>query len=1038
MKKRICSLLTVICIVLNLVVCLSVPVFAETYGDLTYEIKNNQVIIINCKSIATKVDIPDYIDGFPVTTIGERAFENCDRITSLIIGNNVTTISWRAFFNCNELTELTIGNNVATIGKYAFRYCENLTSIKVNGNNQFFCDINGVLFDKNKTKIIKYPEGRTDSTYVIPNSVTTIGERAFEFNYFITDVTIGNSVTIIEEEAFLCCNNLARAIIPDGVKTIGKDSFRSCDSLKSVEIGDSITTIDVRAFEECENLASVTLGNGITFIGESAFRLCDYLENVYYEGTKEKWDAIIIEGRNTGLSNATIHFNKETSNNKSNWRSSFSDVSEDHWAYDAIMELADLGVINGMGDGTYNPEGTVTREQFIKLLVCADDKDNDFYPEVDFPDVEDNSWSYEYICTGLSNGIFDLNELQGDKFEPQKGIDRDTVALWAVNTLGVWLDEESNFNDNYKINNSEAVATAVDEGIIKGYEDNTFRPNNTLTRAEAAAIIKRTIDKIADNKKLRFSPNKVTYSDDVEYRIEHYELEELDVDNKYCKIEDPGLTVANLQEGDILVIEPHEDFPSGFAMEIKRKQLTGGILEFWGEDVKTEEVFDKIDISTMISGDLGYIAENSVPKGIEVTNAKGQTIAMAKEALKADDNYFYASTGGFQQTLKGTEELDLLKFKLEYEKDSFTKISGEITVLNPQFVVDFKFNKLSGLEYAELKAVLSCDAEVKYEKKLESREEDLTRIPLAKLVMPVGTTGLYLEGNLYCDVGIDGKVEVNFETSQSFETGVKYEHGKLKNIKEQKNKSSLSATAEGTIKFGPNTELTLSACGVINLKFGFEAGLKLDMALAKDIKEENGVKTYHECDLCIDGDLSGYFEVGGDITVGKGIFKVTVIEAKNEWEYIIADFYISRQLKEDKGTFGWGECENYAYYDMSDQRDILLGEWEGILEHYTSDYRVSAVKPNSSTMVISKDSSDKYIATITSEWDDGITIVTYDVLHSFTNSGNLYSFVNGQVVKNTVFDTLLLENWGRYLDDDTLGTGGFEFVKKSNGTTRKY
>ena len=159
------------------------------------------------------------------------------------------------------------------------------------------------------------------------------------------------------------------------------------------------------------------------------------------------------------------------------------------------MELTELGVINGMGDGTYNPDGTVTREQFIKLLVCANDEDNDFYPDVDFADVDDNSWSYEYICSGLSNGIFGLDELEDDKFEPQNGIDRDTVALWAVNTLGVWLDEESDFRDNYKINNSEAVATAVDEGIIVGYEDNTFRPDNTLTRAEAAVMIYRFITK---------------------------------------------------------------------------------------------------------------------------------------------------------------------------------------------------------------------------------------------------------------------------------------------------------------------------------------------------------------------------------------------------------------------------------------------------------------------------------------------------------------------------------------------------------------
>ena len=1051
MNKRIYSLLTVVCIVLNLMVYFPLPTFAATYGDLTYKIENNQVIITDCNEDTITVNIPATIEGYPVTTIGDSAFRwceltkitipsgvitiehgafsQCKYLTDITISGSVTSIEDYAFDNCASLTKIIIPDSVTTIGSYAFRDCVNLTdislsdgTISINKRAFYNCDsLTDILISGNVLTIGEEAFSNCDSlaNITISGNVTTIEDHVFMGCDNLTNITISGNVTTIES-AFNCCESLANITISGHVTTISGHAFYSCESLTDITISGSVTTIEDDAFSQCDNLTDITISGSVTNIEDHAFVHCDSLINVYYSGSEQDWKKVVRNEEISEIAKVTYNSDSTMNNPTRGWNSKFSDLPSNHWAYDAIMELADLGVINGMGDGTYNPDGTVTREQFIKLLVCANDEQNDSYPAVDFVDVDDNSWSYEYICTGLSNGIFGLDELEDDKFEPQKGIDRDTVALWSVNKLGVWLDEENDFKDSFKIDNTEAVATAVEEGIIVGYEDNTFRPDNTLTRAEAAVIIKRTIDKISDNKTLRFSPNIVKKNEDV---MDVYSdnntniLVDFDIDKGYYKFKNIDDDIEALTKGDIFTIPPSYEIPSGVAIKVKTINITGTTAEIWSDSIEADEVFDEIDISTMISGDLGYVAENSVPKGIEVTNAKGQTIAMAKEALKVDNNYFYASTGGFQQTLKGTEELDLLKFKLEYEKDSHTKISGEITVLNPQFVVDFKYNAWDGLQYAELKAVLSCDAEVKYEKKLESREEDLTRIPLAKLVMPVGATGLFLEGNLYCDVGIDGNVEVNFETSQSFETGVKYEHGKLKNIKEQKNESALSATAEGTIKFGPNTELTLSAYGVINLKFGFEAGLKIDMELAKEIKATNGVKTFHKCDLCIDGDLSGYFEVGGDITLGKGIFKVTLIEAKNEWEYVIADFYISRQFDEDKGIFGWGECDNFVgdtvnseNNDNNDTFEPFDNNINGLGNIYSGNFAISDGKyiyflHNSKSQIYRTDMDGSNQIVLATFGKPGLVSCQHMCIHNGYIYATLWKFLSGSEICRISLDT---------------------------------
>ena len=247
------------------------------------------------------VVIPPTISSWPVTKIGEDAFQDNTTITSVTIPASVTEIGSNAFAGCTNLTSVN--------------YEGDWSKLTIQSGNPAVEDAakdaaNEQLFDfeftpDNTAVIVKHYRGAA-ADVTIPSRykgkpVTVIDPVAFYNNSAVTSVTIPDSVTAIPDYAFGFCSQLTNISIPNSVTFIGFSAFNSCTSLKSITLPSSLSTIQSYAFYNCGNLKTIRIPVSVTSIGNYAFDVCPSLMTVTYPGSKTQWDDNITKGSNNDV-----------------------------------------------------------------------------------------------------------------------------------------------------------------------------------------------------------------------------------------------------------------------------------------------------------------------------------------------------------------------------------------------------------------------------------------------------------------------------------------------------------------------------------------------------------------------------------------------------------------------------------------------------------------------------------------------------------------------------------------------------------------
>lgn len=331
MKQKLFSIVFTICILIFLSVVAAVTASASTYDIYTYETWEGETTITGCKtSVSGAVTIPDTLGGCPVTTIGYQAFMSCTKMTGVTIPATVTRIDGNAFYDCNSLQTVVIPNSVTRISNGAFSwctaltdivipksvtemeyslfyYCNSLTNIIVEEDNPNYSSLDGILFNKDKSKLICYPGGKKQTSYTVPNGVTAIDACAFQWQENLVSVIIPESVTDLGGSAFESCTNLKNVSIAGNITLIDKFTFYDCVGLTDFVIPDTVTAIGAYAFSGCSSLESIVIPKSVTEVHDYAFDQ-SFLDNVYYGGARQDWLKISLGTGNTSLAAATIHY----------------------------------------------------------------------------------------------------------------------------------------------------------------------------------------------------------------------------------------------------------------------------------------------------------------------------------------------------------------------------------------------------------------------------------------------------------------------------------------------------------------------------------------------------------------------------------------------------------------------------------------------------------------------------------------------------------------------------------------------------------
>ena len=400
--------------------------------------------------------------------IGDETFSGCTGLTELSISSGVVSIGDKAMKGCVNLKKITFPDTLVVIGNDPFNGCTALETIQVSSSNRRFAAKEGVLYNKGVTKLILYPPARAETYYKMPDTVKEVSD-----------------------DAFSGVKTLKSLILSSGMRTIPADSFTGMDTLTEVTFPQGVDRIDAFAFSECANLEQIMVAAGISLIDKSAFADCAKLKDVYFSGTQAQWNSACKWPAGQPYSSIRIHCNTVPG-------LPATDVEQGRWSAGDIAYVYQNGLMKGTAPGIFEPATRTTRGMIVTILHRME-KTPEASQSVSFWDVTAGSYYYEAVRWAASEGI--VNGTGEGAFQPEGGMTREQLAV-ILYRYAVYKDkatageggaiDSSQYWDAYAVSDyaREAMAWAIGKGLING-TGGQLEPQTVATREQVAAILHR-------------------------------------------------------------------------------------------------------------------------------------------------------------------------------------------------------------------------------------------------------------------------------------------------------------------------------------------------------------------------------------------------------------------------------------------------------------------------------------------------------------------------------------------------------------------
>jgi len=437
------------------------------------------------------IQIPD-----GVTSIGERAFANCKRLKTITIPDNVTSIGEAAFYNCTALYYIKLSNKLEKISEYMFWNCTSLSSITVPPSVKviescIFYDAYGI--DINITDIKAWCAidfEFTDLSLDYRGHPFWVDGTLYYNGELLTHLVIPDGVETINEFAFFCCRDIKEVTLPYTLNKISNDAFLGCESLEYINIPDSVKSIGRAAFQGCVSLKSINIPEN-SAVNSYSFAYTSSLKRFAFpKGNTRVPDKVLYDSGVT-----TIYLPKTIN------------ITYDSLRYPNIQYVyyegteQDRALIKELGSQLENatwiynadglPEHKYVNNYDDQCLVCGEIRrvPNDLSGV--FKDVKSNAWYKYYVDYAVSFGIF--TGTSNNTFSPNDNITRAQFVQVLANVQGV---DTSNRNVKTQFSDvpakkwyTAAVKWASENKIVNGIGGGKFDPNANVTREQMCLML---------------------------------------------------------------------------------------------------------------------------------------------------------------------------------------------------------------------------------------------------------------------------------------------------------------------------------------------------------------------------------------------------------------------------------------------------------------------------------------------------------------------------------------------------------------------